>query len=120
MARLTPIKFSRVLSIVLFACLTLLSSCSGEDDFSIFSTIKGHVIDATTSDPLSGVVVTLSPGNQSTLTTDDGSFEFRDLESYQYTITAQKSGYQANRKNITAVSGETTNVYLQLTKIPVE
>jgi hypothetical protein len=47
---------------------------------------------------------------------DDGRFEFKDLEAVQYTITVQKTGYQTNRKTVTAVAGESVKADIPLIK----
>lgn len=94
----------KILSLCLMA-LPLLFSCSKEEADS-FGTLYGVVSDTQTGDPLSNVTVTLSPGGTTKITGSDGLFEYSDLTPQQYTITVQKSGYQTNRKNVTAVVGE--------------
>lgn len=99
--------------------LTAFSSCSNED-YNLFSSISGKVVDAETSEAISGAAVMLVPGNQTVQTDDSGNFQFGNLEARQYTLSIQKSGYQANRKIVDAVSGETVTVFIQLEKIPTE
>lgn len=41
---------------------------------------------------------------------DDGTYEFTDLDIMQYTVMVQKEGYQTNRKQATAITGEKVRV----------
>lgn len=100
------------LSVVLFA------GCGSSYQYNIFGSISGVITDAADGNPLENVSVTLIPGANSVLTGSDGRYEFTNLEEGQYTISAQKNGYQANRKNITVVSGESMNASITLAKIP--
>lgn len=99
-------KIKYILSIVV--AITYISCSSSEYDF--FTSIHGTVIDETTTVPVEGVLVSLSPGGLSKTTDAAGYFEFTDLESGQYTITVQKNGYQANRKTVNTVAGETSEI----------
>lgn len=103
-----------------FAILLLASvaGCSSSDDYEIFAKIQGTVTDAQTGAQLEHAVVTLSPSGLSAQTDTSGFYRFDDLDVQQYTITVQKSGYQPNRKTVTAVSGDTQQVDIQLTVIP--
>lgn len=102
---------------ILFLCLMalpLLFSCSKEEQDS-FGTLYGVVSDTRTGNPLSNVTVTLSPGGTTKLTGSDGLFEYTGLTPQQYTITVQKTGYQTNRKSVTAVVGEKVQVNITMT-----
>lgn len=105
----------KILTILLMSLPLLFLSCS-KDEYDIYSTVYGIVSDATTGEPIPGVTVQLSPGGDTKLTGSDGYFEFNDLTSQQYTITAQKPGYSTNRKSITAVPGEKNPVNITLAK----
>ena len=99
------------------ASLLLLSGCNSYK-YDIFCSVSGVVTDVDDGFPLANVSVTIIPGGNSVQTASDGKFEFSQLTEGQYTISAQKSGYQSNRKNITAVSGETISTHISLAKIP--
>lgn len=101
-----------------FVLLVCLTGCPGYDDYDIFAKIHGTVTDYHTGTPLPNASITLSPSGFTTLTDANGYYAFEKLDAMQYTITAQKSGYQPNRKTITAVSGETMQINIQLTVIP--
>ncbi len=117
----------RIPRCVLFSsigCLCLMSGvitsgCSNSnDDYVAFATLNGSVTDYVTGVPLENASVVLSPSNQTKQTGADGVFVFDGLEAKQYTITVQKAGYQPNRKVVTAISGESVDVKIQLTQIP--
>lgn len=102
----------------LVLALTLLgitTSCT-QTQYDIFSNIAGTVVDVDSGDPIGQVTVTLSPGGLNTYTGSDGHFDFVDIDAQQYTITVQKSGYESNRKTITAPAGETVNVSMTMKK----
>jgi hypothetical protein len=84
--------------------------------YDTFSTIYGIINDSETKNPISDVDVMLTPGGKTKTTNSDGMYEFADLDAQQYTITVQKTGYQINRKTISTVSGEKTEVNIQMIK----
>ena len=96
----------------------LLWSCADDYTIDVFGTISGLVTDSTTGEPISVAQVTLIPGANTIQTAADGAFSFTRLDEGQYTVSVQKDGYQANRKNVAVVSGETTNVVITLYLIP--
>ncbi|GHV09820.1 hypothetical protein FACS1894162_1310 [Bacteroidia bacterium] len=105
--------------ITFFLCVALLmavcTSCA-KDEYDLFATLYGNVNDSATGDPISNATVVLSPGGKTKTTGSDGSYQFEDLDAAQYTITVQKTGYQTNRKTVTAVSGEKVEANIPLTK----
>ena len=109
------------IQLISFAVLLLaivFTSCSGNTDYDIFSTIYGRITDYDTGLPLENASVLITPTNINRQTDVDGQFKFDDLDAGQYTVTVQKSGYQTNRKTITAISGESVEANLTLTIIP--
>ena len=94
--------------------LPLFVSCSKEEHDS-FGSLYGVVTDKQTGDPLNNVTVTLSPGGTTKITGSDGLFEFNELTPQQYTITVQKSGYESNRKTLSAVVGEKVQANITMT-----
>lgn len=96
--------------------LFLLSGCT-QPDYEIYSTIVGTVTDYETGAVLENATVTLVPTSVSHTTDVAGKFSFEHLDAGQYTVSVQKSGYVPNRKNITAVSGETVEANITLSKI---
>lgn len=90
-----------------FFCMILAVSLCGcsEDETPGFGSVYGIVTDAETSQPVYGASVILSPGNLSTLTGQDGHYEFVDLEPGQYKVQVQANGYQQNVRQIQVNAG---------------
>jgi len=103
---------------ILLACTLLLGVCAGctKDSPNLYATLYGVVTDQATAEPLAGVSVVLSPGGKTKTTGTDGQYEFLDLDPQQYTITVQKTGYQTNRKTVTAVTDEKTEANISMAK----
>lgn len=94
-------------------------SCGSDYTLDVFGTISGRVTDSASGEPLPFAQVTLVPGANTVQTTSDGVFSFSGLKEGKYTVSAQKNGYQSNRKNdVKVVSGETTEIVITLTLIP--
>src|SRR5436190_7321073 len=55
-------------------------------------TVAGRVSNAATTTYLEGAVVTLEPGNRSTLTSVTGEFEFQNVPAGMYTVVAAYTG----------------------------
>ena len=98
------------------ALLGMATSCT-PTQYDIYSNIAGTVIDVDNGEPIAQATVTLSPGGLNTYTGSDGHFDFTEIESQQYTLTVQKTGYESNRKTITAPAGETVNISLTMKKL---
>ncbi|MCL2073861.1 MAG: carboxypeptidase-like regulatory domain-containing protein [Marinilabiliaceae bacterium] len=100
----------------LICCALTFVNCSKKDFNNQYATIYGVVSDNNTGELISVASVVLSPGGKTKTTGTDGRYEFNDLDPAQYTVTVQKSGYQTNRKTVTAVIGERTEVNIPITK----
>lgn len=102
----------------ILACAILLGMYSGCDkkEYDMFATLYGVIADSDTGNLITNASVVLSPGGKTKTTGTDGRFEFNDLDPQQYTITVQCTGYQTNRKTVTAVVGEETEANIPLTK----
>ncbi|MCL2649467.1 MAG: carboxypeptidase-like regulatory domain-containing protein [Candidatus Azobacteroides sp.] len=100
-----------------FSCIMMMILLSGcpNPDHETFATLYGIVSDNDTGDPIGAAAVVLSPGGKTTVSGSDGRYEFKNLDAQQYTITVQKSGYQSNRKTVTAVAGEPVQADIPLT-----
>jgi hypothetical protein len=108
-------KRLRLTGVVLLLALAY-SGCT-KDETSIYAMLYGVVIDSATTEPIDGASVVLSPGGKTKTTGNDGRYEFSDLDAAQYTLSVQKTGYQTNRKTVTAVADEKTEANIPLTKI---
>ena len=116
-------KMKRKATACLLCCISLFGICvarSGDDDFEIYSTLYGVVTDYVTGKPVEGATLTLSPSSYTQKSDAVGAYRFEKLDAQQYTITVQKTGYQPNRKTVTAISGEEMEINIPLTKIKNE
>ena len=95
----------KLYSLIVLFTIVLLSSCA-KDEVNPFGNIYGVVVNSNTSEPIQGARVTLTPTGKSTVTGNDGSYEFVDLEAGQYKVTIQANGYTSTLKNVTVVAGE--------------
>lgn len=106
------------LTLILYLVLLCVSTVScNPDEVDMKGNIRGKIVDALTDEPLQGVSITVSPKGESTVTGNDGTFEFVDLTPAQYSLQAQKSGYKTNYKQITIYAGETGIGDMSLTPI---
>lgn len=110
---------TKSLKVTLVICLLFcISGCSKSDDYEIFAEIYGTVTDYQTGVPLENVSLTLSPSGAHKQTDVNGNFSFEGLDAQKYVITAQKSGYQANRTEVLAQSGQSHQVDIHLIVVP--
>lgn len=93
-----------------------ISSCA-ENEFEIFSTLYGVVVDDATGECIPSATITLSPGGKTKTSGADGRYEFQNIDARQYTVTVQKPGYSTNRKTVNVVSGEATEANVSLKKL---
>ena len=85
------------------------------------STIKGVVTDKETGEPLSGVIITLQPGNKQVQTTEDGVYILDNLKVGTYTLKAQKDGYvDYIQEELQLVADQTTTVDIEMEEPFVE
>lgn len=108
-------KALRILALVGFIMLTA-TSCKKENYENITATVAGTVLDFDTGEPIGNATITMTPGGLNTYTGSDGTFQFNEVEAQQYTLTAQKTGYKADRKTINPNAGETLNVSIAMRK----
>lgn len=99
-------------SILLFSLLII--SCT-KDIVDTTGNLIGVISDSRSGTFLSGVSVALSPIGKTITTGVDGKYEFRDIESQEYSISASKSGYNADKKTVFVQAGNDTNLDFQLT-----
>ncbi|MBQ6097732.1 MAG: DUF1566 domain-containing protein [Bacteroidales bacterium] len=78
-----------VITIVLGA---FIYGCTEKEE-DLKGTIYGTVTDLQTNEPIGGVNVKLKPTGEATLTGSDGSFEFKDLDARNYTLSFSKAEY---------------------------
>lgn len=113
----TTMKKAALFSFSLLAFLLSLTGCNSYS-YNIFGNISGIVTEAESGAPLPSAVVTLVPGSSTVQTGTDGKFSFTGLDEGQYTVSVQKTGYQPNRKTVSVLSDETTEIVVTLSAIP--
>lgn len=96
----------KVFLTMMTVCL-LLTGCS-QDEFSVYGGIYGTIRDAVTGTPIYNAEITLSPGNRTTVSGSDGSYEYQNMDSGQYSISVNAAGYQYNSRTVSVVAGEST------------
>lgn len=105
-------------SVLVFISAALLLIAPGCEDASLGpaqrGSIEGRVQDFETDDPLAGVNITTSPPTSALVTDSDGRFALSDVETGNYTISAQKSGYDPNQVSISVRADETTQAVIFL------
>lgn len=106
----------KILILLALSLPFLFSGCAKKiEDVTV--TIYGTVVDANTQTPIDGVLITLTPGAKNKYTGGDGYYEFPDLVQQQYTLTAQKTGYHTDRKNVSSFPGEMVEITFTLTPL---
>lgn len=99
-------------SILLFSLLIV--SCT-KDIIDTTGNLVGVISDSRSGAFLSGVSVALTPTGKTYTTGVDGKYEFRDIESQEYSVSVSKSGYQSDKRTAFVQVGQDTNLDFQLT-----
>jgi hypothetical protein len=76
--------------------------------------IKGTVTDEGTSQPISGVKVTLEQAGQDVRSDEFGEFKFTEIPTDAYTLTVKKMGYRSQTVDIKVTSNKTSQVKIEL------
>lgn len=93
------------------------SSCTEDPEITLGS-IAGFVTEAPAgTEPVSGVTVSILSSGQSTTTSTDGSFSFRDMEPGTYSLQLTKTGYTTVKKSVFVVAGQMTQCDIQMSKV---
>ena len=94
---------------------SLLAISCTKDIVDTTGNVVGVVSDSRSGTFLSGVSIALSPTGKTITTGVDGKYEFRDIESQEYSISASKSGYKSDKKTVFVQAGNDTSLDFQLT-----
>lgn len=76
--------------------------------------IEGVVLDAATSDPITGANITTSPPTQSVLTSDDGTFELTKIPTGNYTVEVTKTDFQPGNVTISVEESRVSSATILL------
>lgn len=98
-------KISLFLSIVAF----VLMGCK-PDPVDTTGSLSGIIRDAIDNTPLQGASVTLSPSGRTTVTGNDGNYQFADVEMGDYTISISKADYESTSKPASIQVGKNTTL----------
>jgi len=101
---------------ILFLNLT----CEPPSEAETTGTINGTISDATTSQPISGAMITTNPVTSSKTTDSEGNFLIEGIEPGTYTIQASKDGYKTNSTTVSVVAGEESSADIQLAPLEPE
>lgn len=101
--------------LLLLSWLSIITVSCAKDIVDLQGNISGTVFDSRTHEPLSGVLMTLSPGGKTVATGAVGQFMFHSLEPGNYTLQAMKTDYKSDTNSVSVLAGETANVDFQLT-----
>jgi len=78
------------------------------------SVLRGTVVSAATSGPISDVLVSLAGEGRAMKTGADGHFEFRDLSPRRYTLTCSTIGYIFVRRRLDVPAGTVVEISVPL------
>lgn len=88
----------RIINFFIIISLFLASCTEEERDYT--GNIQGIVTESGTTNPISGVQVSVVDLGTSTTTGSDGQFRFSELEAKNYQLQFKKTGYITNTRNV--------------------
>lgn len=104
----------KIILSLLLIIVAVLIGCEPIEEPEVFGSIYGIVSDSQSGQPIANAEITLSPGNESTISGSTGRFEFKDLDAGQYKVSVQTEGYEFNNKQVTVVPGERVSCDISL------
>ncbi len=97
-------------------CATfIVTACEPPTTAPTTGDISGTILDASSSQPISGATVTTDPITSSKTTDSEGAFTIEGVEPGTYTVQASKTSYHTNTTIVSVVAGETASADIQLT-----
>ncbi len=103
-----------------FLLFLFLIACEPPTNAPTTGNISGTILDATTTQPISGATITTDPVTSSKTTDSEGAYTIEGVEPGTYTVQASKTGYQTNSTIINVIAGETASGDIQLTPLGPE
>ena len=79
--------------------------------------ISGTVLDASSSQPISGATITTDPITSSKTTDSEGAYTIEGVEPGNYAVQASKDGYQTGTSSIKVIAGEIASADIQLSPV---
>ncbi|MFN3387148.1 MAG: TonB-dependent receptor, partial [Candidatus Thermochlorobacter sp.] len=83
-------------------------------------TLKGKAIDATSKEPLAGVIIRIDGTEFGAITKADGSFKIENMPAGTYTLRANLIGYKQLVRSITIEDGKTQTLTLEMQEMVIE
>lgn len=99
---------------VILCLICLMAISCAKDIVDLTGSIQGFVKDASSGQMIENCQVSLTPSGKSVITSSSGSFEFKDLEPGDYTLTFNRSGYNVDSKQVTVIAGDVVKADMSL------
>ena len=96
-------------STTLLLLFLVVFSCTKDDPIATKGNIYGKVTEEVTGQFISGAQVTVSGEQETTITSQNGSYQFSELPAGSYSVNVSKSGYVSDSKTLTVVPEKTTS-----------
>ena len=96
-------------STTLLLLFLVVFSCTKDDPIATKGNIYGKVTEEVTGQFISGAQVTISGVQETTITSQNGSYQFSELPAGPYSVSVSKSGYVSDSKTLTVVPEKTTS-----------
>ena len=94
-----------LLFIPIFLLGLLVTGCSDDEDVLV-GNIYGIVTNHQTGEPVKNASVILSPSNRTTVTGDDGHYEFAEVDPGQYKIQVSAKGFFTDSRQISVTAAQ--------------
>ncbi len=108
-------KFSATAFVVTITAFLLFSGCSKETiEPNLTGSIEGRVQNSTTGEGVPLASVTTNPGTDAILTNQNGEFSFDDVATGNYTVQAEKSGYDTKSVRVEVNEGRAATAQILL------
>lgn len=102
-------RIYRIAVILFIVCGT--TSCEEQlIDIDQFGTITGIVVDGSTYEPLSGVLITTAPASSAVLTDEGGAFQLEKIVAGDVLINARKNEFLTGSVSVAVFEEEDTSV----------
>lgn len=121
---INPMKKILTLLTIVLGLVLITHSCKPDPEEEIIEpgSIYGIVTDKATGEPVKNANVQLRPSGETSLTGNDGRYEFLDLKNGNYSITVSKTGYTdlVDDYVITVEGSKAVRRDVQIEKLPAE
>lgn len=97
-----------------FLAGAMFAGCTTEEPV-LYGGIYGTIRDAKTGSPIYNAEISLTPGQRTTVSGFDGTYNFQNLDAMQYSLNVIASGYTYNSRKVSVVPGESTVCDMLLT-----